>query len=103
MDGYITGIDPLYALGSNINLKKPNAKADPKQEFISIFVSQILKEVFKNQSSMFGEGEDGTQGTFGGFSDNLYNDILVAKISSEIAQSKSLGFDKIMTHMTGMK
>jgi Rod binding domain-containing protein len=91
MDSYITGIDPLYAIGSNINLNKVNAKTDAKQEFVSIFISQILKEVFKNQSTMFGE-----EGTLGMFSDNLYNDILVAKISSEIAQNKSFGFDKLL-------
>lgn len=75
MDSYITGIDPLYAIGSNINLNRVNTKADAGREFVSIFVSQILKEVFNNQSAMFGK-----EGTLGAFSDNLYNDILVANI-----------------------
>jgi Rod binding domain-containing protein len=92
MDPYITGIDPLYAIGSNINLNKVRTKTDAKREFATIFVSQILKEVFKSQSSMFGE-----EGSLGVFSDNLYNDILLAKISGEIAGNKSFGFDKLMT------
>jgi Rod binding domain-containing protein len=83
VDSYITGIDPLYAIGANINLNKIRTKEDAAREFSSIFISQILKEVFKNQSSMFGE-----EGSLGAFSDNLYNDILVAKISSEIAKNK---------------
>jgi Rod binding domain-containing protein len=91
VDSYITGIDPLYAIGSSINLNKVRTNADASREFASVFISQILKEVFKNQSSMFGE-----EGTLGPFSDNLYNDILIAKISSEIAQNKSFGFDKLM-------
>lgn len=91
MDSYVTGVDPLYAIGSNISLNKVRTKADAGREFSSIFVSQILKEVLKNQSSMFGD-----EGTLGMFSDNLYNDILVAKIASEIAKDKSFGFDKIV-------
>lgn len=91
MDSYIAGIDPLYAIGSNINLNKIRTKTDAKREFASIFVSQVLKEVFKSQSSMFGE-----EGSLGVFSDNLYNDILLAKISGEIASNKSFGFDKLM-------
>jgi len=89
MDSYVTGVDPLYAIGSSINLNRVRTKADAGHEFSSIFVSQILKEVFKNQSTMFGE-----EGTLGMFSDNLYNDILIAKIASEIAQNKAFGFDK---------
>ena len=92
MDSYITGIDPLYAIGSNVNLKRVRTKAEAGREFASVFISQILKEVFKNQNSMFGE-----EGSLGAFSDNLYNDIMIAKISSEIAQNKSFGFDKMMT------
>lgn len=91
MDSYITGIDPLYAIGSSINLNRVGTKTDAGHEFVSVFISQILKEVFKNQSSMFGE-----EGTLGMYSDNLYNDILIAKISSEIAKSKSFGFDKLV-------
>ena len=92
MDSYITGIDPLYAIGSNVNMNRVRTKAEAGHEFASLFVSQVIKEVFKSQSSMFGE-----EGSLGAFSDNLYNDILIAKISSEIAQNKSFGFDKIMT------
>ena len=91
MDSYITGIDPLYAIGSSVNLKKVRTKADAQHEFASLFVSQVIKEVFKGQSSMFGE-----EGSLGAFSNNLYNDILIAKISSEIAQNKAFGFDKMM-------
>lgn len=91
MDSYITGIDPLYAIGSNISFNRIKTKADAGREFSSIFIAQILKEVFKNQSAMFGE-----EGTLGAFSDNLYNDILIAKISSEIAKNKSFGFDKLV-------
>ena len=93
MSSFITGIDPLSAIGSNINLNmnRVNAKTDAKQEFVSIFVAQMLKQVFKDQRSMFRE-----ESPTGSFSDNLYNDILVAKISSEIAKDKSLGIDKLM-------
>jgi len=91
VDSYITGIDPLYAIGSNVNMSRIKTKADAKREFTSIFISQILKEVFKSQSSMFGE-----EGTLGMYSDNLYNDILLAKISGEMARNKAFGFDKMM-------
>ena len=91
MDSYITGIDPLYAIGSNVNLNRVRTKAEAEHEFASLFVSQVIKEVFKSQSSMFGE-----EGSLGAFSDNLYNDIMVAKISSEIAQNKAFGFEKMM-------
>lgn len=91
MDPYISGIDPLSAIGSNINFNKIRAKSDAKKDFAAIFVSQILKEVFKSQSSMFGE-ED----SLGMSSNDLYNDILLAKISGEIASNKAFGFDKLM-------
>ncbi len=92
MDAFVSGIDPLYAIGSSVNVNKIQSKADADQEFASIFISQVLKEVFKAQTSMFGE-----EGTLGMFSDNLYNDIMVAKMSSEIAKNKSFGFDKLIT------
>jgi len=91
MDSYIAGIDPLYAIGSNVNLSKMRSKEDVSREFASIFISQILKEVFKSQGSMFGE-----EGSLGMFSDNLYNDILISKISGDMAASKSFGFDRLM-------
>jgi Rod binding domain-containing protein len=92
LDAYVAGIDPLYAIGSNISFGKIQSRADANQEFASIFVSQVLKQVFKSQTTMFGE-----EGTLGMFSDNLYNDILVAKMASEIAKNKSFGFDKLIT------
>ena len=88
----MSGIDPLYAIGSNVDFGKIQSKADANQEFASIFVSQVLKQVFKSQSSMFGEEED----SLGMFSNNLYNDILVAKMASEISKNKSFGFDKLI-------
>ena len=91
MDSYITGIDPLYAIGSSVGTNKIRTKENASTEFVSIFVSQILKEVFKAQSSMFGE-----EGSLGMFSYNLYNDILLSRISREIAENKSYGFDKIL-------
>jgi Rod binding domain-containing protein len=99
MSSFISGIDTLSAIGPNINMinmnkNKINNKAGADKEFVSIFVSQILKEVFENQSSMFGEEKE--EGALGDFSKNLYNDIMMAKISSEIAQNKAFGFDKLM-------
>ena len=99
MSEFIPGINPMSAIGSdinmfNVNTKKVNTKAGADKEFVSIFVSQILKEVFENQSSMFGEEKE--EGALGDFSKNLYNDIMMAKISSEIAQNKAFGFDKLM-------
>lgn len=91
MDFFVPGIDPLYAIGSNINVNKIKSKEDANKEFVSVFVSQIMKQVFKSQSSMFGE-----EGNLGMFSDNLYNDILLSKISREIAENKSFGFDKYL-------
>ena len=90
MDFFTAGIDPLYAIGSNINISKVRSKDDAKREFASVFVSQILKEVLKNQSSMFGE-----EGSLGMYSHNLYNDIFIAKVANDIAYSSSFGFDKI--------
>ncbi len=88
----ITGIDPLYAIGSNISVNNNvRTKADAQKEFASVFVAQILKEVYKGQSEMFGE-----EGSLGLFSDNLYNDIMMSKISSEIAGDKSFGFEKLL-------
>lgn len=95
MDSYLAGIDPLYAIGSNINLNRVRSKEDVSREFASIFISQILKEVFKSQGSMFGE-----EGSLGMFSDNLYNDILVSKISGDMAASKAFGFDRLMASNT---
>ncbi|MFH1710061.1 MAG: hypothetical protein ABH860_03180 [bacterium] len=91
MDPYITGINPLQSIGPQANVSKVKTRADAEREFASMFIAQILKETFKSQSSMFGKDK-----SIGMFSDNLYNDILIAKISSEIAQNKSFGFDKLM-------
>jgi len=91
VDYFVSGIDPLYAIGSNVNLRKIRTRDDVQREFASIFVSQILKEVLKSQASVFGE-----EGSLGIFSGNLYNDILISKISGEIAYDKSFGFDRFM-------
>lgn len=72
-------------------MSKIRSKEDVSREFASIFISQVLKEVFKGQSSMFGE-----EGALGMFSDNLYNDILISKISADMAASKAFGFEKLM-------
>ena len=92
MSYFVPGIDPLYAVGKNININKVRTKEDAGREFASIFISQILKEVFKAQSSMFGD-----EGALGVYSNNLYNDILISKLSSEIAGNKAYGFDRLMT------
>lgn len=90
MDYFTAGIDPLYAIGSNVSFNKVRSKEDAQHEFASIFISQILKEVLKNQSSMFGE-----EGSLGIYSGNLYNDVFISKIANEIAYNKSFGFDKM--------
>ena len=92
MDALIPGIDPLYALGANINVNRVNGPKEVQQEFAAVFVAQIMKEVFKAQSSMFGD-----EGSLGMFSENLYNDIFLAKVSREIAESKAFGFDRLMS------
>lgn len=91
MSYFIPGIDPLYAVGTNINLNKARSKEDASREFASIFISQILKDVFKAQSSMFGD-----EGSLGVYSNNLYNDIMISKLSNEIAASKSYNLDKLV-------
>ena len=93
MSFFVPAIDPLYAIGSNININKVSTKADVQREFVSVFMSQILKEVFKSQSSMFGE-----EGELGMFSDNLYNDVLLTKISRDMAESKAFGFDDLIAN-----
>jgi Rod binding domain-containing protein len=98
MESFFAGIDPLYAIGSNVNLSRIRSKEDASREFASLFISQILKEVFKNQGSMFGE-----EGSLGMFSDNLYNDILISKISGDLAASKSFGFDKLVAANTSSR
>lgn len=92
MSYLVPGIDPLYAVGKNINFNKVRSKEDASREFASIFISQILKDVFKAQSSMFGD-----EGALGVYSNNLYNDIMISKLSGEIAANKSYNFDKLMT------
>jgi Rod binding domain-containing protein len=84
----IPAIDPLYAIGNNVNLSKVRTKEDAQKEFVSMFLSQVMKDVFKAQSSMFGD-----EGSLGTFSDNLYNDIMMSKISGDLAATKAFGFD----------
>ncbi len=90
MDYFVPAIDPLYALGRNVGVGKVRSKEDVQKEFVSMFLAQIMKDVFKAQSSMFGE-----EGALGTFSDNLYNDIFLAKVSRDMASSKAFGFDKL--------
>ena len=87
----ITGIDPLNAMGSNISFSKVRTKEDAQKEFASMFVAQILKEIYKGQSAMFGE-----EGSLGMYSDNMFNDLMINKLASEIANSKSFGLDKMV-------
>lgn len=95
MDNMISAIDPLYALGNNVNMNKVGSRADAEKQFVSFFLSEIFKDVFKAQSSMFGE-EGSSVGTF---SNNLYNDILMSHITKEIADSKVYGMDKLLAKM----
>jgi Rod binding domain-containing protein len=90
MESFVPGIDPLLAIGSSINVRKAVSKENAQQQFASIFMAQIMKEIFKGQSEMFGE-----EGSSGLFSESLYNDIFLSKISADMASSKSLGFERI--------
>ena len=92
MDYFIPGIDPLYAIGTNIGPNRIKTKEDARIEFASMFLAQMLKDVFKSQSAMFG-GE----GSLGIYSDNLYNDILLSKLSRQVATDRSLGFERVIT------
>jgi len=87
---YITGIDPLYAIGSGVSATQPKTKAEAQKEFVAMFLNEILKEVYKGQSSMFGD-----EGSLGAFSDNMYNDLFIAKVSNELANSKAFGFESM--------
>ena len=89
---FISGIDPLSVIGPNISAGKVRTKAEAEKEFASVFVAQILKEIYKGQMAMFGDEEKDA----GMFSNNLYNDIMMSKIAGEIADSKSFGFEKLM-------
>lgn len=91
MDGMISGIDPLSAIGNNVDINKISTKKDVEREFASIFISQVMGNVFKGQSSMLG-----TEGSLGMYSNSLYNDIMLAKISKEIADNKAFGFDQLL-------
>jgi len=88
----ITGINPLYAIGSNINVNRISTKKDVEREFVGIFISQVMGNVFKGQGSLFG-----SEGALGTYTDNLYNDIMLSKISREIAENKAFGFDKLLS------
>lgn len=92
MDNYITGIDPMSALvkSNSIQTNKVRTKEEVNQEFVAMFISQVMKDVFKAQSSMFGDDT-----TMGAFSEDMYNDIMMSKISSDIAATKLFGFDKM--------
>jgi Rod binding domain-containing protein len=87
----ITGIDPLYAIGSQVNVNKVHTKKDAEKEFVAVFLQQVMKDVFKAQSSMMGD-----EGALGMFSDNLYNDIMISKVSRDLAENKAFGFDDAM-------
>ena len=100
MSSFIPGIDPFSVIGSsanmnsvsanNINSSKVTTKEEARREFVSLFVSQVMKEMFKSQASMFGDEEP-----TGVFSGDLYNEILMSKISGELAKNRAFGFDKM--------
>jgi Rod binding domain-containing protein len=91
MDDMISAIDPLSAIGSNINLNTIRSKKDVESEFVSLFISQLMGNVFKAKTSALG-GES----ALGSFSDDLYNEIMMSKISKELAENKAFGFDGLM-------
>jgi Rod binding domain-containing protein len=91
MVNFVPAIDPLYAVGSNVNVNNIKTKQDVEREFVSVFLSQVMKDVFKAQSTMFGD-----EGALGEFSGNMYNDIMMQKVSSDLAANKAFGFDKLM-------
>jgi hypothetical protein len=86
----VSPIDPLYALGGNVPVNKPRTKAEVQQEFVSVFLSQIMKDVFKAQSSMFGD-----EGEMGMFADNMYNDVFLSKVTRDLAANPAFAFDKL--------
>ena len=90
MDNIMSGIDPIRALGG-MQMGKMTSKRDVEKEFVGIFVSQIMGDVFKGQSSMFG-----TDGALSSYTEDLYNEIMLAKVSQEIAENKAFGFDKLL-------
>jgi hypothetical protein len=87
----IPSIDPLYALGANVNVNKVRTKKEAEKEFVSVFLSQVMKDVFKAQSSMFGD-----EGALGAFSNNMFNDIMMQRVTADMVANKAYGFDKIL-------
>ena len=87
----INAIDPLSVMSSNINVGKIHSKKDVEREFVGIFISQVMGNVFKGESSIYGD-----EGALGMYSNSLYNDIMLAKISKEIAENKAFGFEKLL-------
>ena len=89
----VPSIDPFYALSGNINPGRITSKADAEKQFVSVFLSEIFKGVFKSQNSLLGDDQTSA------FSDDLYNDILMSKITKDMADSKAYGIDKLLAEM----
>jgi len=91
MIDFIPGMDPASMMGPSLNVSgMPRTNKEASKAFISLFLSQILKDVLKSQNALF----DSTDGA-SMFSNDLYNQILISKISEDLAKNDIFGFDEM--------
>jgi hypothetical protein len=90
--GYIVpSINPIDALGGSSGMPKVKTKKDVEKAFVSMVMSQIMKDMVKAPGSLLG-GES----AFGTVTDNMYKEIMMTKLTNDMVESKAFGFDKMM-------
>ncbi|MFC1559475.1 hypothetical protein ACFL4F_00040 [Candidatus Margulisiibacteriota bacterium] len=92
MDYFVPGISSADILGPSLKINKVvKTKEEANKAFISLFLSQILRNVLKSQNTLYGDSQG-----MSAFSRDMYNEILISKISEDLAKSKTFGFEKVL-------
>jgi len=78
MDYFYGAIDPLSSIGSPLLKSQITSKNNPEdvsKEFMSIFMAELLKQVFKNQSLLEEQAGAG-----------IYNDIFINQMARDLVE-----------------
>lgn len=98
MDYFVPEISPVNMMGSSmVQGSRITTKEDANKAFVNLFLSQVLKNIMNAQNDLYGSDSANT------FSNDIYNDVLINKMSEELAQDNVFGFGSVFGPGSNMR
>ena len=94
MNYYVPQISPVSMMGSSIpTSNRIETKEDANKVFVSFYIKEIMKNFSNSNNELYGNYSNN-------FSKDIYNDVIVNKISHDLAEQDIFGFNKGFNNKT---